>query len=152
MGSTIRAAEPIIVRMTKEHRPTFTELVDQLRKQSAVQQSRPLTRPSRPGIYEAGVVDTLGHWYDRTDEALDDTAALTVIRAGAVVLVDDCGCGGGCGYQWPTVDQLAALVAAGPIQRHKKDAGSYALYRHPESGRPLLLVSEPVRWLQQFID
>lgn len=138
--------------MTKHHRPTFAEMVDQVQKQSAAEQSRPLARPSRPGIYDAGVVDTQGHWYDVTDDDLDDVTAFEMIRAGAVVLVDDCGCGGGCGLQWPTSEQLAALVAAGPIRRHKKDSGSYALYRHSESGRPLLLVSEPLRWLQQFID
>jgi hypothetical protein len=125
-------------------------MVDQVQQLSSAQQPGP--RPTRPGLYSHGAVDADGRWYDRADEELDDAAALEVIRAGAVVLVDDCGCGGGCGYQWPTPDQLAALVAAGPIQRRKKDSGSYALYRRPEPGRQLLLISEPLRWLQQFID
>lgn len=85
-----------------------------------------------------------GRSYRRSDDQITPARAQDLLRAGALMVVDDCGCGGYCGLDWPDAAERATL-ARRPPSLTKRRAGWLEEWHSPEGGR-LLLQNGDVRW------
>jgi hypothetical protein len=122
------------------HRPTFADIVAEV-------ESAPPPQERSAGYYGDTVVDAAGNVYGLTASDIDAARARELAATGAVVIWDDCGCGGYCGLEWLDAAEVRALVASGPpdILHKKRRRGSIAAYA-TDDGRPLLYVEDAVRW------
>ena len=116
---------------------TFADLV-------RAEQSRP-ARPDRrrlpPGRHGDLLVDAAHRRSTLVDAHLDAPRAGALVRGGATVAFDPCGCGGACGISTLEPDRLARLTSAGdPIvsddRRHPGELSSWVA----EDDRSTLLV------------
>ena len=82
--------------------------------------------------------------YHRLQESITPARAQELLRGGAVMAVDECGCGGYCGLDWPTATERAEL-ARRPPSVTKRRFGWLEEWRN-DAGEPLLLHNGDVRW------
>jgi hypothetical protein len=105
-----------------------------------------------PAGLSAGVLtDQEGRQYERVDEDITPERALELASAGAIVVHDPCGCGGGCGFDWYTAQDVKDMAVSGPpaIQKGKRRRGTISEWR-AESGAALLLAEDAVRWANRM--
>jgi hypothetical protein len=128
---------------------TFAEIVNDVEQESS---QPPATPPVRgPGRTPDGdLVAPDGRYFRQVrGQIAPSDAAQLVAEADIVVAIDDCGCGGFCGYEWLDSDDIERLRRAGnPLVKSKKKhhpAGSLSDWRD-DAGRPLLLIEGEVRW------
>jgi hypothetical protein len=101
----------------------------------------------RVGLSIDGVLtDPAGRQYTRVADVSAERA-LEVAAAGAVVVWDPCGCGGGCGFDWCSATEVQQLVASGPpvVANSRRLRGNISEWR-TASGAALLLAEDMVRW------
>ncbi|WP_344260914.1 hypothetical protein [Streptomyces sodiiphilus] len=125
---------------------TFAEMLAAVPREPAPD---PVTdEPARAGRRDDGTMaDPAGRVYTCVRETVSATAALAAAAAGAVVVWDPCGCGGGCGFRWLGEAETARLVASGPprIRCNKRRNGNISLWRSAD-GTVLLLAEDAVFW------
>lgn len=136
--------------MTKGHgsprsrgaRRSFADIVMEVQATPA-----PEPRKRRPGVWGTAFVDDDGREYELVAEGITSERALTVALLGGRVVWDECGCGGGCGWDWCTEDDVAAIVKSGPpvISTSKSRTGVVSEFRS-DDGAVLLLAQGWVWW------
>lgn len=105
-------------------------------------------KPERhAGLYPDEFVDKDNRHYVLVTEDVSEERALEAARTGALVVWDTCGCGGYCGMEWFTADDVQRMVASGRpnISRTKRRRGSVSEW-HAEDGTVLLLAEDAVAW------
>jgi hypothetical protein len=121
-------------------RKSFAEIVQEV-------ENLPPVPPPKEGLYAEMVVDHQGRVYTRVEDKISADRALELASAGATVVWDSCGCGGGCGLDWFDANDVAAMVAAGvPDIGHRKRAQGFISHWRSDAGAELLLAERVVRW------
>ena len=95
----------------------------------------------------SGVVDPNGRrWHQHLAE-ISPARALELVKEGAPVAWDPCGCGGYCGFDWFAADDVARMVAAGtPTVRHtKRKRGNLSVWTSDDGG-VLVVAEDAVQW------
>jgi hypothetical protein len=125
--------------VAKQHRrQTFAEIVADV-------ESSPPAPPPRPGRHLDRMIDPSGVSYGLVDD-ISPERALELARDGALVAWDPCGCGGGCGFEWYSPDDVQAMVASGrPTIRRKHPVAGIDEWRSADDA-VLLVVNECVTW------
>lgn len=80
-------------------------------------------------------------WFERVDDAVPLARAVELVRNGAAVVIDPCGCGGTCGYEWPDDDELAHLRVIGDTRWRRFLRRSVVEEWRSDTGRVLLLLN-----------
>lgn len=129
--------------MKRRVTPSFAEMVGEVR-------GRPAAEPAkrRPGMWGRIFVDRAGREYELVDDAVAPGLAREAARTGAQVVWDSCGCGGGCGWDWCTAEDVAEMARSGlPViaPGTPGSEGSVRAYRAAD-GAVLLVVTGSVTW------
>ncbi len=66
-----------------------------------------------PGLYVDEFVDRDNRHYVLVNEDVSEDGAFEAAETGALVVWDPCGCGGHCGMQWFTADDVRRMTASG---------------------------------------
>lgn len=82
--------------------------------------------------------------YHRVQERITPARAQELLGGGAVMAVDECGCGGYCGLDWPAAAERAEL-ARRPPSVTKRRFGWLEEWQS-NAGERLLLQNGDVRW------
>ena len=125
----------------KDRRPSFSDVVAAVR-------SQPVTPPAIvAGIGRDGLfTDVSGRRYELIEESLPAPDALALVRSADVVVVDNCGCGGDCGFDWLDKAQIAHLASVGePVIRSKRGVSRVSTWESAD-GTQLMLISGNVVW------
>ena len=85
-----------------------------------------------------------GRVYRRTSSHIEAGRAQELLRTGAAMAVDDCGCGGYCGLDWPSPSERIELARRPP--RITKHRFGWLDEWQSGDGHRLLLQSGDVRW------
>ena len=85
-----------------------------------------------------------GRVYRRTKDHIKPGRAQELLRAGAAMAVDDCGCGGYCGLDWPSLSERTELGQRPP--RLAKNRFGWLDEWQSSDGHSLLLQYGDVRW------
>jgi hypothetical protein len=111
--------------------------------------TRPSSRPSVGLRPDGSLVDQAGRTYARTEDSISEDRALELAAAGAAVVWDSCGCGGGCALDWYSAEEVTRMIASGPptIAHTKRKRGAISEWRAPD-GSALLLAEVAVRWAE----
>ncbi|MEJ7648227.1 MAG: hypothetical protein WKF57_04105 [Nakamurella sp.] len=126
----------------KGDRLSFADIVQEVR--SSVSPEPPLS----PGLYGDAIVDEEGRVFELVGSDISEDRALTAARAGAHVLWDACGCGGGCsGVRRYVQDEIQRMALSGPpvVRRTKRHHGRISEFRAAD-GSTLLLAEMSVTW------
>lgn len=92
-------------------------------------------------------IDQEGRKYALVQGEVSEDRAYEAAKAGATVVWDPCGCGGACGLDWYSREDVARMVAWGPpdIRSKRRRRGSISEWQS-EDGHVLLLAEDSVRW------
>jgi len=128
-------------------RQSFADIVREV-------ESTPQAPPASPGagMYANGVLtDPDGRQYTCVEATITAGRAHALAAAGAVVVWDSCGCGGYCGFDWYSADDVKAMVASGPptIRHTKNHRGNVSEWRS-RSREVLVLAEDAVRWADRM--
>ena len=129
----------------RERQQSFADLVHEVKTAPRAPTS---TWDHRAGWYDDEMmVDQAGRLYTLADDDVSQSRALELAAAGAAVVWDSCGCGGGCGLHWYTAEDVMTMVASGPptIRHTKRDRGRISQWR-AHDGTALLLAEDAVSW------
>lgn len=86
-----------------------------------------------------------GRIYRRSGDPITPARAQDLLRSGAPMVIDDCGCFGGCGLDWPDAAERAVLARRPPTLTRRRHG--HLEEWHDATGRPLLLLQTGgVRW------
>ncbi|MBO9555898.1 hypothetical protein [Cellulomonas sp.] len=108
---------------------------------------QPLEAPAAGTLVDGVLTDPDGREYRRVEDTLTANRALALAAAGAVVVWDSCGCGGYCGFEWFSAQDVKAMAASGaPVIRNTKRARGNVSEWRSRSGDVLLLAEDDVRW------
>lgn len=129
---------------------TFADIAEEAKSRPASPAGR---NDARPGRFNAvnDLFDPAGNLLLRVAEKVSPAEALELVRAGALVAYEGCGCGGypGCQPEWPAANQRAALRLA--------DEPSFPTSATPSwidvwrgAGGPAIFVHGVVRWADVF--
>lgn len=125
-------------------RPTFAEIVAEVE----VQPKAAAELPHGPGYTADGrIFGPDGRMYEG-DEDIDRDRADQLLAEGAVVLIDDCGCRGGCAVEWVTdrSDLRARKAPKIPVRKNKHVDARISEW-HADDGKALVLYEGPkFRW------
>jgi hypothetical protein len=97
---------------------------------------------------ELELVDESGHVYRQASPHLASSEAQDLALAGAGVVWDPCGCGGGCGMTWLSREDVKAAVASGPpkiVYKPPRHIGAVSKWVS-DNGHVYLLAEEQVLW------
>lgn len=84
-------------------------------------------------------------WHAASDN-VDAATARILVQAGALVALDPCGCGGGCGLRWLDDAARVRLARVEPdVRPSKRFHGAITAWRD-DQGRDLVVVQWPIRW------
>ncbi len=100
--------------------------------------------PPRVGMHGDHLHSPDGDIYRLVARQISPDRAQELLGSGAVVVVDDCGCGGYCGLFWPADAERTDMASRRP-QLKKKRFGWLEEWSN-EAGRSLLFVNGDVRW------
>ena len=98
---------------------------------------------------DGSLVDQVGRTFVQTDDSISEARALELAAAGAAVVWDSCGCGGGgrCELDSYTAEEVARMVASGqPAIAHTKRRRGVVSEWRAQDGTVLLLAQIEVRW------
>ena len=126
----------------RRERQTFAEIVAEERRKPRLSD---LDRYGPGFTLDRRLVAPDGRVYVRTDEDVTAEQAVELLRAGAAVVLDSCGCAGGCPLEWPGPDEVERLCAAGRPVTPKRGLGELYSWRS-EDGHALIYVAGDVRW------
>ncbi|HEX5567998.1 MAG TPA: hypothetical protein VFY14_13910 [Streptomyces sp.] len=132
----------------RRRRRTFAEIVEQVEREGGNAELLE-EEPGGPGLRGDGtVVDPQGRVYERVRGTVSASRAHAAAAAGAVVVWDPCGCGGGCGFRWLDRAEVSALVGSGPprVRRSGRRPVSGISEWHAADGSVLLLAEDSVFW------
>ncbi len=109
--------------------------------------TRPQARPSAGFQPDGSFVDQAGRTYAQTDDSISEDRALLLATAGAAVVWDSCGCGGGCPLDWYTAEEVTRMVASGPptVPHTKRKRGAISEWQ-AQDGSALVIAEVAVRW------
>ena len=96
------------------------------------------------GMHEDHLHSPDGDIYRLVARRVSPDRAQELLTSGAMVVVDDCGCGGYCGLFWPAETERTALAARRP--QLKKNRFGWLDEWANEAGTSLLFVNGDVRW------
>ncbi|PWC06038.1 hypothetical protein DF223_13470 [Mycetocola zhujimingii] len=98
-------------QVPKTRRPSLAEIAAELR---AAPKRETAPDPVTPGRFDRGghLIDLQGNVL-RREGKLTAQEAVALMRSGAAVAYEGCGCGGGCDPAWLDEAELAALATAG---------------------------------------
>jgi hypothetical protein len=80
------------------------------------------------------------------DPSISPERALELVRSGADVCWDSCGCGGGCGYEWIDVQGGRSALPDSPPESAMPYDGQIQEWDQ-ENGPPMVLVGGPMKWV-----
>lgn len=126
----------------RDARKSFADIVREVESTP-----KPTDPPHRPGRYTDAFVDKDDRQYELVNEDISEGRALEAAQAGARVVWDPCGCGGYCGMEWYTAEDVQSMVNSGQpsIGRTKRHRGRISEWRSME-GSTLLLAEDGVIW------
>ncbi len=103
--------------------------------------------PWQPGVQENGTFrDRVGRVFNEVDDEVIPVEARQMLEAGATLVWDRCGCGGGCGLMWVPPARLGELVTTYPVlHRTRLGSGTMSAWQ-AKDGTSLLLVQSSVTW------
>ena len=115
---------------------TFADVVREVEQQPVV-----------PVPDHSGVVDPSGKRWHRHLAEISPARALELAREGAPIAWDACGCGGYCGFDWYSTEDVARMVAAGnpKVRRTKRRKGSLSVWTSGD-GDVLVVAEDAVQW------
>lgn len=96
------------------------------------------------GFHDDHLHDPDARVYRRTSAHIKPNRAQELLRSGAAMAVDDCGCGGYCGLDWPSPPERAELGLRPP--RLAKNRLGWLDEWQSADGHELLLQHGDVRW------
>ncbi len=103
--------------------------------------------PLRTDIAAGVLVGPDGRVWERVADDVPADRALELVRRGAAVAWDGCGCAGYCGLDWLSAEDLARLAAGGiPRVSHKSIPWSGLSKWTTSADERLLLATGDVRW------
>ena len=128
--------------MTRKERKTFAETLAEVRATPA----RAARVPS--GHHGDCWGDQEGNRYDLVTDELSADDAVQLARDGAVVVYDECGCGGsGCDLDWLSDDEARRVAEAGTPDLHPSKHGRANLeHWRSADGRDLVVAAGEVSW------
>jgi hypothetical protein len=95
------------------------------------------------GFHGDHLHDAGGRTYELVHDDIAPARAQELLRAGALMLIDDCGCRGYCGLEWPDAAERTVLARRPP--KITKRGGSLEEWRSTD-GHHLLIQNGDVRW------
>lgn len=101
-------------------------------------------RPTGPGYRGDLLHGPDGRVYRRESGRISPGRAQELLAAGAAMAVDDCGCGGFCGLEWPSPAERTDLARRPPALTRRR-FGWLEEWRSAD-GHSLLLQNGDVRW------
>lgn len=122
-------------------RKSFADIVRE------VQSTPKPTEHRRPGLYRNEFLDRDDRHYELVGKDVSERRALIAAQSGAQVVWDPCGCGGYCGLEWYTADDVRRMVSSGQpsISRRKNHQGRISEW-YSGDGLTLLLAENWVTW------
>jgi hypothetical protein len=103
--------------------------------------------PWHPGVQANGSFrDRVGRVFTEVDDEVIPVEARQMIEAGATLVWDRCGCGGGCGLMWVPPARLGELITTYPVlHRTRLGSGTMSAWK-AKDGAALLLLQSAVTW------
>lgn len=133
--------------MSLQPRKSFADEVKELRQRP---KAVPVELPLRLDLSADRFPGPGGVIWDRVGDLLDPTAARRLVREGALVAWDPCGCGGACGLTWLDDEARRRLSDNTPEVRPSKRYEGALVRWQDANGRDLLVVRGPIQWGDEF--
>jgi len=126
----------------RRNKATMREIVSDSKSSPSKVKKRRLP----PGIHDGVLIDRNGLTCSLLKEDISSEEAVQFVKSGAQVILDECGCGGVCGFMYVPEQELANFSKSKPIlNSHKGLIGSLSLWQS-ESGEKVLLAEGPISW------
>lgn len=121
---------------------SFADIVREVQSSQA-----PEPEKRRPGLWGRAFVDKAGREYELVSQTITPQRALDAARAGARVVWDSCGCGGGCGWDWGAAEDVTSMVKSGlPTISSSTSADAWISEFRSVDGTVLLVAQGSVCW------
>lgn len=103
--------------------------------------------PWQPGMQANGTFrDRVGRVFTEVDDEVIPVEARQMLEAGAVLVWDRCGCGGGCGLMWVPATRLGELITTYPVlHRTRLGSGAMSAWK-AKDGTSLLFLQSSITW------
>jgi hypothetical protein len=127
----------------RQPKQTFADIVRDVEEHPAV-----VKDATGPDLSSGRAKGPDGRVWNRVADTISEERALELAEAGAAVAYDPCGCGGYCGLDWFTPEQVAALAAGGPptVKNTKRRSGHLSEWATDDGTEHLVLGEDNVRW------
>ncbi len=122
---------------------TMREVLSNLKSSPSKQKTRRLP----PGINDGVLIDRKGTAYKLSQKNVSPEESTRIVKSGAQVIFDECGCGGICGFVYASQQELSLMSTKTPvIKTHKGLTGSLSVWKS-DSGETVLLAEGPIDWV-----
>jgi len=122
---------------------TMREVLSNLKSSPSKQKTRRLP----PGINDGVLIDRKGTAYKLSQKNVSPEESTRIVKSGAQVVFDECGCGGVCGFVYASQQELSLMSTNAPvIKTHKGLTGSLSVWKS-DSGETVLLAEGPIDWV-----
>ena len=103
--------------------------------------------PWQPGVQANGTfLDRIGRVFSEIDDEVLPIEAPPIVKQGAALVWDRCGCGGSCGLFWVPTSRYGELVTSVPVLRYtRRGRGTMSLWKAGD-GSQLLLLQSTLVW------
>jgi hypothetical protein len=139
--------------MGKATRLTMAQIIEEVRTRPAAPADGDRWAPAPNTHTGSGLLSPDGRTFDRVQREIAPNDAVMLLRSGALVVWDACGCGGYCGFDWLGAARRNALLNADPPRiggrARRAQWGSMSHWRC-DDGTDLLLAANHVRWGQEL--
>ncbi|WP_258723260.1 hypothetical protein [Cellulomonas sp. NS3] len=119
-----------------DRRKSFADVVREVLEQPTVSEPE-----------SGGVTDPEGTRWRPSKSSISEGQAHALLKHGARVAWDPCGCGGYCGFTWFGPEEAARLFASGTptVRNTKRRRGNISEWT-ADDGRVLVVAEDAVRW------
>ena len=122
---------------------TMREVLSNLKSSPSKQKTRRLP----PGINDGVLIDRKGKAYKLSQKNVSPEESSRIVKSGAQVIFDECGCDGVCGFVYASQQELSLMSTKTPvIKTHKGLTGSLSVWKS-DSGETVLLAAGPIDWV-----
>ncbi len=122
---------------------TMREVLSNLKSSPSKQKTRRLP----PGTNDGVLIDRKGKAYKLSQKNVSPEESSRIVKSGAQVIFDECGCGGVCGFVYASQQELSLMSTKTPvIKTHKDLTGSLSVWKS-DSGETVLLAEGPIDWV-----
>ncbi len=122
---------------------TMREVLSNLKSSPSKQKTRRLP----PGINDGVLIDRKGKAYKLSQKNVSPEESSRIVKSGAQVIFDECGCGGVCGFVYASQQELSLMSTKTPVFKTQKGlTGSLSVWKS-DSGETVLLAEGPIDWV-----